>query len=192
MAEPTTIVPRSHVYRILLSDAFERAKGMPCWNEAFRAALAGRGLMLVEPDLAFFHDPRAFPDGVAMQAPACNVGPGAWPAGTVVAWAPNMWPREEPERVPAWLEPVLDEVNRATTKFPTWPDDAQHAISILGEEFGELTKACLQMTYEPHKVTPEDITSEAIQTAAMALRFVMSLGRYRFARSEQHSQGSAE
>jgi hypothetical protein len=89
------------------------------------------------------------------------------------------------------VQQVFDEVDRATQKFPTWPDHALHAVSILGEEFGELTRACLQMVYEPHKVTDEDVRTEAIQTAAMAIRFVMSLGRYRFDRSDQHSQQPA-
>lgn len=38
---------------------------------------------------------------------------------------------------------VMDEVRRATQKFPTWPNDPLHAVAILGEEFGELTKAVL-------------------------------------------------
>lgn len=83
---------------------------------------------------------------------------------------------------------VLDEVWRATRKFPTWPTDPLHALAVLGEEFGELTKAALQLTYEPHKTSAEEVRTEAIQTAAMALRFVMSLDRYEYRRCEQHAQ----
>lgn len=83
---------------------------------------------------------------------------------------------------------ILAEVNRATLKFPTWPTDPLHAIAILGEEFGELTKAMLQFTYEPHKTNQAEVRSEAIQTAAMALRLAMSLEAYVYARCEQHSQ----
>lgn len=86
------------------------------------------------------------------------------------------------------LDEILREVDRATAKFPTWPDDVLHAIAILGEEFGELTKEAMQLTYEPHKTSPEELATEAIQTAAMALRFAMSLGRYRFVPSTQHGQ----
>lgn len=46
---------------------------------------------------------------------------------------------------------VQDEMARAVAKFPTWPTDPFHALAVLGEEFGELTKAVLQHTYEPHK-----------------------------------------
>lgn len=86
---------------------------------------------------------------------------------------------------------VSAEVSRATVKFPTWPTDPLHALAVLGEEFGELTKAMLQLTYEPHKTTQDEVRSEAIQTAAMALRLAMSLDRYQYARSEQHSQGGS-
>lgn len=86
---------------------------------------------------------------------------------------------------------VLAEVARATRKFPTWPTDPLHAVAVLGEEFGELTKAMLQLTYEPHKTSVEEVRSEAIQTAAMSLRLVMSLDRYEYRRCEQHTQGAA-
>lgn len=91
------------------------------------------------------------------------------------------------------LAQVLAELNRATAKFPTWPTDPLHALAVLGEEFGELTKAMLQFTYEPHKkVTRQDIRSEAIQTAAMALRLAMSLPQYDYAPANQHRQTVAD
>ena len=87
-------------------------------------------------------------------------------------------------------ESVIAELAAATAKFPTWPTDPLHALAVLGEEFGELTKAMLQHTYEPHKgVTQQDIRDEAIQTAAMALRLVMSLPHYQYRAGPQHSQG---
>lgn len=85
---------------------------------------------------------------------------------------------------------VMDEVERATRKFPTWPTDPLHAVAILGEEFGELTKAVLQTIYEPHKVQEGELRTEAIQTAAMALRFLASIDRYEFAPCTQHEQSS--
>jgi NTP pyrophosphatase (non-canonical NTP hydrolase) len=92
------------------------------------------------------------------------------------------------QRIPESVRAVLAELDRATRKFPTWPTDPLHAVAVLGEEAGELTKAVLQAVYEPHKSTPEDVATEAIQTAAMALRFIDSLPRYVYARGEQHSQ----
>lgn len=83
---------------------------------------------------------------------------------------------------------ILDELRRAVTKFPTWPTDPLHALAVLGEEFGELTKATLQTTYEPHKSSHDDVRTEAIQTAAMALRFIISLERYEYTPGIQHQQ----
>lgn len=92
---------------------------------------------------------------------------------------------------PGIASEVCAELARATVKFPTWPTDPLHALAVLGEEFGELNKAMLQLTYEPHKTSAAEVRSEAIQTAAMALRLAMSLDRYQYARSEQHSQSGS-
>jgi len=83
---------------------------------------------------------------------------------------------------------ILDEVQRATRKFPTWPTDPLHALAVLGEEFGELTKEVVQLTYEPHKSRMSEVRKEAIQTAAMALRFAASLDDYHFTPGRQHQQ----
>jgi len=88
---------------------------------------------------------------------------------------------------------VIKEVKNATRKFPTWPTDPLHALAVLGEEYGELNKAVLQLTYEPNKFLThtaglQQVRIEAIQTAAMALRFLMSLDRYEYAGTEQHTQ----
>lgn len=88
------------------------------------------------------------------------------------------------------LRPVLYELERAVAKFPTWPTDALHALGVLGEEFGELTKEVLQLTYEPHKTSLAEVRKEALQTAAMALRFMRSLDRYEFKPGSQHAQES--
>jgi NTP pyrophosphatase (non-canonical NTP hydrolase) len=86
------------------------------------------------------------------------------------------------------LDEVLAEVNRATTKFPTWPTDPIHACNVLIEEAGELAKAVNEHTYEPHKTSKDDVKKEALQVAAMALRFLMSFSKYEYRRSGQHEQ----
>ncbi len=87
---------------------------------------------------------------------------------------------------------VWTELEQACAKFPTWPTDPLHALAVLGEEFGELTKDVLQMAYEPGKTTAENVRKEAIQTAAMALRFVASLDAYIYQAGEQHRQDQWE
>ena len=86
------------------------------------------------------------------------------------------------------IEQVTRELQRATEKYPTWPTDPLHALAVLGEEYGELNKAMLQLTYEPHKTSAKEVRDEAIQTAAMALRLAMSLDRYKYRQSDQHKQ----
>ena len=88
------------------------------------------------------------------------------------------------------LAEVVAELQRATRKFPTWPSDPLHALAVLGEEFGELTKAMLQLTYEPHKTSAAEVRTEAIQTAAMALRLAASLDAYQYYPGIQHAQDS--
>lgn len=86
------------------------------------------------------------------------------------------------------MNEIANELDRATEKYPTWPTDPLHALAVLGEEYGELTKAVLQLTYEPHKTSTAEVRSEALQTAAMALRFAISLDSYEYRQSAQHSQ----
>ena len=83
---------------------------------------------------------------------------------------------------------IAAEVIKATLKFPTWPTRVIDACAIVGEEAGELTKACLQSTYEQDKSGLDEIRMEAIQTGAMAVRFLMSLHRYDFTPGDQHDQ----
>lgn len=83
---------------------------------------------------------------------------------------------------------IVAEVERATRKFPTWPTDPLHAFAVVGEEFGETQKEVLQLTYEPHKSSKEAVRKEAVQLAAMSIRFLMSLDRYEYAPLAQHSQ----
>ncbi len=90
------------------------------------------------------------------------------------------------------MKEVQAEMQRATAKFPTWPTDPLHALAVLGEEFGELTRDMLQLCYEPHKTSRENVRKEAIQTATMALRLAMSLDAYDYKRGPQHSQAGDE
>ncbi len=93
------------------------------------------------------------------------------------------------QRMDIVFEEVRIEMDAAVRKFPTWPTDPLHACSVLDEEVGELKKECLQLCYEPHKSSREAVRKEAVQAAAMALRFLMSLDRYEYGSGHLHSQG---
>ena len=86
------------------------------------------------------------------------------------------------------ISEIQSELDKAVSKFPTWPTDPFHASCVIGEELGELTQAILQTTYEPDKSNIDDVRKEAIQTATMAIRFLLSLEEYKFAESVQHEQ----
>jgi len=88
------------------------------------------------------------------------------------------------------IQEILDEVARATKKFPTWPNDIIHAAGVVTEESGELIKAALESVYENPKSTAVDVRNEAIQTAAMAVRFIKSWddAEYDYKKSKQHKQ----
>jgi hypothetical protein len=125
---------------------------------------------------------------------------GGWEHATLVKFAGEAVAKiERMERALAWIEDkararkleIAPSLLGSGFEFGFWPTDPLHALAVLGEEFGELTKAMLQHTYEPHKgVTQQDIREEAIQTAAMALRLAMSLPCYQYRKAPQHSQGS--
>lgn len=86
------------------------------------------------------------------------------------------------------LREILKEVERAKESNPTWPTDPLHAKSILGEELGELERAILQTIYEPDKAGRDDVREEAIQVAAMCVRFLQSLDYYEYQTSGRHVQ----
>ena len=100
-------------------------------------------------------------------------------------------PKGSPASAGSTLAEIIGEVERAMEKFPTWPTDPLHALAVLGEEFGELTKEMVQLTYEPHKTDRDKVRTGAIQMAAMALRLVASLDRYCYTPCEQHMQNKA-
>jgi NTP pyrophosphatase (non-canonical NTP hydrolase) len=74
------------------------------------------------------------------------------------------------------FDEIFQELKRAEKKFPGWPEDPVHAAAILAEEAGELVQAALDFFYGREK-NPEKMRLEAAQTGAMAVRFLIGLGR---------------
>jgi NTP pyrophosphatase (non-canonical NTP hydrolase) len=95
----------------------------------------------------------------------------------------------ETPKIDAILDEIREEIDNAVRKFPTWPTRLIDAGNVVSEEAGELAKACLQVTYEPHKETLLGVRDEAIQTAAMCVRLLLSLEQYDCAPGPQHEQG---
>jgi hypothetical protein len=80
------------------------------------------------------------------------------------------------------IQMVDKELESAKSHYPWWPTDAVHAGAIVAEESGELTQATLDHTYKHlnHKGvdTIDRMRKEAVQTAAMAIRFLENIGGY--------------
>ena len=68
-------------------------------------------------------------------------------------------------------EDIMAEVEKARAKHPTWPaNDTLFAAAIVAEESGELMRAAVQHKGEGGSL--EACDKEAIQTAAVAIRFL--------------------
>lgn len=70
------------------------------------------------------------------------------------------------------ISDIMEEVTKASFKFPQWPVDMIHAAAIVAEEAGELSQAALQCTYEGAE--SDNAEKEAIQTACTAIRFLIA------------------
>lgn len=84
-----------------------------------------------------------------------------------------------------YMDDVLTELIAAKGKHPSWPVDPIHAAAILGEEYGELTKALVECIYEYPRSTVGEVRSEAVQVAAMALRWLENFDMYEFGEGER-------
>lgn len=65
---------------------------------------------------------------------------------------------------------MLLEYKRAKGKYPVWPVDPVKRAAIVQEECGELVRDCNRL--DEGTGTKEEVMTEAIQTGAMALRFL--------------------
>ena len=69
---------------------------------------------------------------------------------------------------------ILAELERAEKIHPVFPSDIVHMGAIVAEEAGELIQACINNEY--HGTSDiNDLTTEAIQTGAMTIRFLINL-----------------
>ena len=72
-----------------------------------------------------------------------------------------------------FMAAVRREYRHAKKLHPNWPRDIVHAAAIVNEEAGELIRAAVQNYYGDEATQPEVIT-EAVQTAAMAMRLAVN------------------
>ena len=81
------------------------------------------------------------------------------------------------ERTAELLEAkIAAELLAAEEKFPGWPSDVIHAAAIVAEECGELVRAAVDFHFG--RGSREALQKEAVQTGAMAQRFLMHIEDY--------------
>jgi hypothetical protein len=77
------------------------------------------------------------------------------------------------------MDLVFAELKAAEAKHPTWPDDPIYGAAIVAEEAGELIQASIDWTYKKNEdgtvKNNSQMIKEAIQTAAMGIRFLLNL-----------------
>ena len=70
------------------------------------------------------------------------------------------------------IDLIFKELEKAQKNHPDWPLDAIHAAAIIEEESGELLRAAIDFNYHNGKL--KNMKNEAVQTAAMAIRFLIN------------------
>lgn len=81
------------------------------------------------------------------------------------------------------LNLIEEELAYAERKFPGFPEDPIHASAVVAEEAGELTRASLMFTYQGMPI--KDLEKEAVQTATMAIRFLINIEKMKIRPSIQ-------
>ena len=76
------------------------------------------------------------------------------------------------------IDDILKELERAEEKHPGWPADFFEGHAIISEEVGELAQAIIDHKYKGQGLySLNRIREEAIQVAAMGIRFLLNLKR---------------
>lgn len=70
---------------------------------------------------------------------------------------------------------VMAELERAGKIHPAWPTDLVKASAILAEEAGETLRAA--NTFDETRSGKKEIITEAVQTAAMAIRLLKNINQ---------------
>jgi len=74
-----------------------------------------------------------------------------------------------------WIEHMLNEVDRAESKHPNWPDDKIYALAIVGEEFGEAMREAVKIEMNESDKSLPNLKKELIHTMATCFRALKHL-----------------
>ena len=78
------------------------------------------------------------------------------------------------------LADVLLKLDEMKVKYPEWPSNPLYAASMIGKEYSQLIAdvLCLVLKSDYSKIS--DVKENAIQTAAVCLRFLLNINSYQF------------
>lgn len=71
------------------------------------------------------------------------------------------------------IDEIIHELAKAKAKYPEFPDDLIHAVSIMNEEAGESIRSALNHVYHGEDI--ECLKTELRQTGAMCIRCLEKL-----------------
>ncbi|MFZ1871929.1 MAG: hypothetical protein WAU54_03925 [Chania sp.] len=94
----------------------------------------------------------------------------------------HITPKNVNEAIENAVTDMIVEYHSAVGQHTNWPTDAVHAAAILGEESGETLQAALNFHYGNGDA--DSMVEEAIQTGAMAIRFIINAGTYKLPTAE--------
>ena len=66
------------------------------------------------------------------------------------------------------MDGIIHELAKAKAKYPEWPEDLIHQVSIMNEEAGESIRSALNHVYHGEPI--ECLIEELRQTGAMCIR----------------------
>ncbi|MEG0375628.1 MAG: hypothetical protein RR672_08330 [Raoultibacter sp.] len=91
------------------------------------------------------------------------------------AYNETIFQKSKHGREQAAMQLIMNELRDAETDHPTWPEECIHAASIVVEEAGELLRDCATFEENGDMRLIANMQIEAVQTGAMAMRFLTNL-----------------
>lgn len=70
---------------------------------------------------------------------------------------------------------ILNEVNRAESKHPNWPNDTIYGMAIISEECGEAMREAVKIEMNEDDADVFNLRKESIHTAATCIRMLKNL-----------------
>lgn len=81
------------------------------------------------------------------------------------------------ERIQVAIDDIIEELQRAESKHPIWPDSVVRRVGIVAGEAGEALQASLHVAEKREGASMDKVRDEIIQTGAMCIRWLINHGQ---------------